>query len=177
MTSQLTEINYTGKQSTTARSDQAVPQEIRLGCLHRQLVHQRTRFCISRRSHLTEVAHLVSTSTDLVTAGACEREGWLHDPACSPRSGPTRGPLPWLARRGPCSWSSRSKEVEGVTVQSGVGPNEGCISVVEWIPLASTGGRCWGGGGGGSGGGSWCWLAPILLAHRQSTAQAGLSAG
>ncbi|KAL6846373.1 hypothetical protein ACP4OV_023821 [Aristida adscensionis] len=94
-----------------------------------------------RGHHLTEVALLASASADLAAAGAGEREGWLDDPAVLPSLGPR-------ARALAVASSARSVLVivpvdggggGGVTVEPALGPDEGRISAVEWVPLAGEG--------------------------------------
>ncbi|GJN34215.1 hypothetical protein PR202_gb22861 [Eleusine coracana subsp. coracana] len=88
-----------------------------------------------RGHHLTEVALLASASTDLAAAGAGEREGWLDDPAVLASLSP-------LARALAVASAARSVLVivpigggGGVTVKPALGPDEGRISAVEWVPL------------------------------------------
>ncbi|XP_066397253.1 uncharacterized protein [Miscanthus floridulus] len=91
-----------------------------------------------RGYHLAEVALLASASADLASAGAGEREGWLDDPAVLPSLGPR-------ARALAVASAARSVLVivplaggggGGVTVKPALGPDEGRISAVEWVPLA-----------------------------------------
>jgi hypothetical protein len=92
-----------------------------------------------RGHHLTEVALLASASADLAAAGAGEREGWLDDPAVLPSLGPR-------ARALAVASAARSVLVivpvagggdGGVTVEPALGPEEGRISAVEWVPLTA----------------------------------------
>ncbi|CAN6204142.1 unnamed protein product [Urochloa humidicola] len=92
-----------------------------------------------RGHHLTEVALLASASADLAAAGAGEREGWLDDPAVLPSLGPR-------ARALAVASAARSALVivpvaggggGGVTVEPALGPEEGRISAVEWVPLTA----------------------------------------
>jgi Rab3 GTPase-activating protein non-catalytic subunit len=89
-----------------------------------------------RGSHLTEVALLASASADLAAAGAGEREGWLDDPSVLASLGPR-------ARSLAVASAARSVLVivpvgggGGVTVNPALGPDEGRISAVDWVPLA-----------------------------------------
>jgi len=91
-----------------------------------------------RGHHLAEVALLASASADLAATGAGEREGWLDDPAVLPSLGPR-------ARALAVASAARSVLVivpvvggggGGVTVKPALGPDEGRISAVEWVPLA-----------------------------------------
>ncbi|TVU09116.1 hypothetical protein EJB05_42577 [Eragrostis curvula] len=88
-----------------------------------------------RGHHLTEVALLASASADLAAAGAGEREGWLDDPAVLTSLGPR-------ARALAVASAARSVLVvvpvgggAGLTVKPALGPDEGRISAVEWVPL------------------------------------------
>ncbi|KAF8737084.1 hypothetical protein HU200_014210 [Digitaria exilis] len=92
-----------------------------------------------RGHHLTEVALLASASADLAAAGAGEREGWLDDPAVLPSLGPRGRDLAVAS-------AARSVLViipvagggaGGVTVNPALGPEEGRISAVEWVPLTA----------------------------------------
>uniref|UniRef100_A0A0A9HAR0 Rab3-GAP regulatory subunit N-terminal domain-containing protein n=1 Tax=Arundo donax TaxID=35708 RepID=A0A0A9HAR0_ARUDO len=93
-----------------------------------------------RGHHLTEVALLASASGDLAAAGAGEREGGLDDPAVLASLGPRSCALAVAS-------AARSALVivpvtrgggggGGVTVKPALGPDEGRISAVEWVPLA-----------------------------------------
>uniref|UniRef100_A0A0D9XCF0 Rab3-GAP regulatory subunit N-terminal domain-containing protein n=1 Tax=Leersia perrieri TaxID=77586 RepID=A0A0D9XCF0_9ORYZ len=85
--------------------------------------------------HLSEVALLASSSEDLAAVGAGEREGWLDDPAV----------LPSLASRARAlAVASAARSVlavvpvdagGGVTVRPALGPDDGRISAVEWVPV------------------------------------------
>jgi hypothetical protein len=90
-----------------------------------------------RGHHLTEVALLASASGCLAAAGAGEREGWLDDPAVVASLGPRARDL---------AVASAARSVlailpvdggggGGVTVKPALGPDEGRISAVEWVPL------------------------------------------
>ncbi|EEC79756.1 hypothetical protein OsI_21136 [Oryza sativa Indica Group] len=89
------------------------------------------------RGYLAEVALLTSASEDLAAVGPGEREGWLDDPAVLP-------PLAPRARALAVAVAARSVHavapVAGgggrVTVRPALGPDDGRISAVEWIPLA-----------------------------------------
>ncbi|XP_062190819.1 uncharacterized protein LOC133893851 isoform X3 [Phragmites australis] len=103
-----------------------------------------------RGHHLTEVALLESASADHAAARTGEREGWLDDPAVLPSLG-LRARALTVAR------AARSVLVivpvsggrdGGVTVKPALGPDEGRISAVEWVPLA---GKDVSEGGGGEG--------------------------
>nr|CAB3456796.1 unnamed protein product [Digitaria exilis] len=92
-----------------------------------------------RGHHLTEVALLASASADLAAAGAGEREGWLDDPTVLPSLGPRGRDLAVAS-------AARSVLViipvagggaGGVTVNPALGPEEGRISAVEWVPLTA----------------------------------------
>uniref|UniRef100_A0ACD5YG83 Uncharacterized protein n=1 Tax=Avena sativa TaxID=4498 RepID=A0ACD5YG83_AVESA len=90
-----------------------------------------------RGHHLTEVALLASASGCLAAAGAGEREGWLDDPSVVASLGPRARDL---------AVASAARSVlaiipiaggggGGVTVKPALGPDEGRISAVEWVPL------------------------------------------
>ncbi|KAG2634380.1 rab3 GTPase-activating protein non-catalytic subunit-like [Panicum virgatum] len=96
-----------------------------------------------RGHHLTEVALLASASPDLAAVDAGEREGWLDDPTVLPSLGPR-------ARALAVASATRSVLVivpvaggggGGVTVKPAVGPEEGQISAVEWVPLTTEDGE------------------------------------
>ncbi|PAN11904.1 hypothetical protein PAHAL_2G226600 [Panicum hallii] len=96
-----------------------------------------------RGHHLTEVALLASASPDLAAVDAGEREGWLDDPTVLPSLGPR-------ARALAVASATRSVLVivpvaggggGGVTVKPAVGPEEGRISAVEWVPLTTEDGE------------------------------------
>ncbi|XP_062193172.1 uncharacterized protein LOC133896589 [Phragmites australis] len=91
-----------------------------------------------RGHHLTEVALLACASADLAAAGAGEREGWLDDAAVLPSLGPRARALvvASAARSVLVIVSVAGGGGGGVTVKPALGPDEGRISAVEWVPLA-----------------------------------------
>ncbi|XP_052168127.1 uncharacterized protein LOC127784791 [Oryza glaberrima] len=86
--------------------------------------------------HLAEVALLASASEDLAAVGAGEREGWLDDPAVLPSLAPRARALAVAsAARSVLAVVPVAGVGGGVTVRPALGPDDGRISAVEWVPL------------------------------------------
>ena len=89
------------------------------------------------RGYLAEVALLTSASEDLAAVGPGEREGWLDDPAVLPSLAPRARALAVAsAARSVLAVVPVAGVGGGVTVRPALGPDDGRISAVEWIPLA-----------------------------------------
>uniref|UniRef100_A0A0E0PRR2 At1g61320/AtMIF1 LRR domain-containing protein n=1 Tax=Oryza rufipogon TaxID=4529 RepID=A0A0E0PRR2_ORYRU len=89
------------------------------------------------RGYLAEVALLTSASEDLAAVGPGEREGWLDDPAVLPPLAPrARALAVAVAARSVLAVAPVAGGGGRVTVRPALGPDDGRISAVEWIPLA-----------------------------------------
>jgi hypothetical protein len=88
------------------------------------------------RGYLAEVALLTSASEDLAAVGPGEREGWLDDPAVLPPLAPRARALAVAsAARSVLAVVPVAGVGGGVTVRPALGPDDGRISAVEWVPL------------------------------------------
>ncbi|XP_048529914.1 rab3 GTPase-activating protein non-catalytic subunit [Triticum urartu] len=92
-----------------------------------------------RGHHLTEVALLASASGCLAAAGAGEREGWLDDPAVLLSLGPRARDLAVASAARSVLGIVPVAGGGGVTVKPALGPDDGRISAVEWVPLDAEG--------------------------------------